>query len=1083
MLKPQKMRGHRYGYAAEIRSRARDGVASHGSLHEYVRDFRASYKLFEMVTAERMARERGRAFHLWEDVALEVKDAHGLPHPDVGIDVTDATTAIVQCKLRARTLTWSDCSTFLACAVDRRAHASGLCVPWSEVIIARNACSRLSAHCAFFAAKLGFDRPVTLEEVEATVAELLLDDSADRIEPGASAPVVAAAALRDFQLEALELCTKETAREAYVVLPTGCGKSLVMARVAAFSEEIRVLILVPLVVLLEQILAVLAANGCASVAAVGGGHVYDPAAVDAARVVVCVYNSAHQIDAESFGRVLVDEAHFARAPAMYTDLISGEAGEAGEAQEAGEAGEAQEAQEAQEAREHGEDGCFEYAGSSEESTARASRRGDGYAAVRAMMRLASARLFSATLDVPEGAERCTRTLRAMIDAGFICDYRLNVPVFDVGATNADLARCLVRNYRSIIVFCAARAEGLAFCAAMNDFGPCARYIDCETGRGERGEVLAAFKRGELAFIVNVRVLSVGFDAPITKGVCFVHMPASKTHIVQVIGRCLRVHPGKRCAQVILPLVAGADGEDMRARDFMRVLALNDESFASALRNGGGARVAVRAEGAASAAHDAGALAPAVDLLYNAVYDAMGKSLHGAWDARFAELLAYHAEHATPPPHGAPRGLGVWVKRQRNGRDTMAPERAAKLDALPWWAWNTRDDTWNARFSELVAYHRERACIPVCAASILGRWVSAQRANRDTMTPERKEKLDALPWWVWRVNEVTEWDARFAELVSYHDEHGSIPVGARGLPGWVQNQRALRGKMPLERKERLEALPWWSWNTLDDAWNTHFAELVAYYARNGRIPEGSVPGLGSWVTVQRTRRGKMPPERTAKLEALGWWVWSERSFPGWESQYRRLVSYYAEHGCVPPNAGTGAIGKWVSTQRKNRDTMTRERKAKLDALPWWVWGERDRTDWETSYTDLVAYHTTHGSLPPRDDSAKSGNPSARLGKWVSHQRAKCDTMAPERKAKLEALPWWSWNTLEDTWAALYAELVAHYAEHGRIPICASRLGNWVCAQRTRREVMTPQRRAKLEELPWWVWRVTHGRGSGRRGVET
>jgi hypothetical protein len=64
-------------------------------------------------------------------------------------------------------------------------------------------------------------------------------------------------------------------------------------------------------------------------------------------------------------------------------------------------------------------------------------------------------------------------------------------------------------------------------------------------------------------------------------VCFVNMPASKTHIVQ--GRCLRLHPDKRCAQVVLPLVAGADGEEKRARDFMRVLAQNDSRFAHALR--------------------------------------------------------------------------------------------------------------------------------------------------------------------------------------------------------------------------------------------------------------------------------------------------------------------------------------------------------------------------------------------------------------------------------------------------------------------------------------------------------------------
>jgi len=93
-------------YASAIEARARDGIESHGSLRAYIRDFRASSKLFEYVAAMMQSRKHGRAFYLWEDVALVVKDALGLPHPDVGIDITDTTRTIVQCKLRSNTLTW-----------------------------------------------------------------------------------------------------------------------------------------------------------------------------------------------------------------------------------------------------------------------------------------------------------------------------------------------------------------------------------------------------------------------------------------------------------------------------------------------------------------------------------------------------------------------------------------------------------------------------------------------------------------------------------------------------------------------------------------------------------------------------------------------------------------------------------------------------------------------------------------------------------------------------------------------------------------------------------------------------------------
>ena len=68
-------------YASAIQARARDGIASHGTLSAYIRDFRASSKLFELTTARKLSRKHGRAFYLWEDVALEVKDALGTRRP------------------------------------------------------------------------------------------------------------------------------------------------------------------------------------------------------------------------------------------------------------------------------------------------------------------------------------------------------------------------------------------------------------------------------------------------------------------------------------------------------------------------------------------------------------------------------------------------------------------------------------------------------------------------------------------------------------------------------------------------------------------------------------------------------------------------------------------------------------------------------------------------------------------------------------------------------------------------------------------------------------------------------------------
>ena len=61
-------------------------------------------------------------------------------------------------------------------------------------------------------------------------------------------------------------------------------------------------------------------------------------------------------------------------------------------------------------------------------------------------------------------------------------------------------------------------------------------------------------------------------------------------------------------------------------------------------------------------------------------------------------------------------------------------------------------------------------------------------------------------------------------------------------------------MDAERKKRLEALAWWKWNQLDEAWIARLDELVAYYAENRTLPPKSAPGgIGRWVSQQRRAR--------------------------------------------------------------------------------------------------------------------------------------------------------------------------------------------------------------------------------------
>lgn len=104
----------------------------------------------------------------------------------------------------------------------------------------------------------------------------------------------------------------------------------------------------------------------------------------------------------------------------------------------------------------------------------------------------------------------------------------------------------LRHRRGILIFCPSVAKAVELSNKIQG----SKVVFGNMPEKERDEIIKKFKSGEIKIVVNVNVLSVGFDYPELDTVIDITPTASIARYYQKLGRACRPHPNKKEALLI-----------------------------------------------------------------------------------------------------------------------------------------------------------------------------------------------------------------------------------------------------------------------------------------------------------------------------------------------------------------------------------------------------------------------------------------------------------------------------------------------------------------------------------------------------
>jgi superfamily II DNA or RNA helicase len=854
-------------------------------------------KIFEYFSAIQLTKKYNQPFYEYNDIDPNFKEENKLTRTDTGIDLCDLNETIVQCKLRNKSLSWLEVGTFFGSQniYDDNTHKT--IIRWPKLIITRNKECVLSANLKE-KQKLFTDITFSRDEIINYCDNLLKNPVKINKEKSKKFK------LRDYQSEAIKTINDND--NSIICLPTGCGKNVII--IFSMNNKKRYLILVPRIILMDQFKDELIKHKPDlknKIQTIGdNNNHYDKKKT----ITICVYNSVNLIEkyCDTFDKIFIDEAHHINNPEIYENEDDNNENDNNENnnneddnneddnnENDNNENDDNENDDNENDDNENDDNISIIKDDSEDEI----KNTTGFnKIIKSLTKYKNNVYLSATIDNIDGFVYYKKDIRDMINSKYLSDYKIHIPIFSDDPTNKNICNHLIKNYRNIIIYCNSQKEGKKINELLNFIQKgSSNYIDCTTSKKQRNKIIDSYKEGKIAFLVNVRILVEGFDAPITKGVCFIHLPSSKTTIIQIIGRALRLHPLKTFANIILPFSSNDDESNINK--FLHILANNDKRVKKSYENKvNGGYIAIEKIDCDNGNDN-------IEYRYEMIYNKMGIIINSVelWKKRLQIVKDYIDKYEKRPSRSNNdkniKSLGIWLYRQihnyKNKKDILKNREIRIL-------WEEFIKNYNIYFlsnieefilkleyvKKYINKNNKRPALHDKNREIkkYGVWLASITENyKNNEGIMKNENVKIL--WEKFINEykkyflsnIEEWKLNLLNTKKYIIENNKRPIANKKdkyvnkLGNWLADQISnYKNKLQIMSNPIIEKL--WTefindilfkkyFISKEDEWKINLKKVEEYIIIHNKIPSKNnnnninIKALGNWVSHQTYRYNK------------------------------------------------------------------------------------------------------------------------------------------------------------------------------------------------------------------------------------